>query len=83
VAGTITVAANGAFTFNPAPGYVGPAPAIAYVVKGSDGQTNPSELTIDVLPREGPSLQGGCRLGVGAKHRWGVECAISLAGCML
>jgi hypothetical protein len=52
VAGTITVAANGSYTFNPAPGYVGPAPAVAYVVKGSDGQTNPSELTIDVLPRE-------------------------------
>jgi hypothetical protein len=51
VAGTITVAANGSYTFTPAPGYVGPAPAIAYMVKASDGKTNPSELNIDVLPR--------------------------------
>lgn len=43
-------AANGTFTFIPAPGYVGPVSAIAYVVRGSGGQTNLSELTI-VLPR--------------------------------
>jgi len=59
VAGTITVAANGSYTFTPAPGYVGPAPAIAYVVKSSDGQTNPSELTLDVLPRECLAAAGG------------------------
>jgi hypothetical protein len=52
VAGTITVAANGSYTFTPAPDYVGPVPAISYTVKGSDGQANPSELTLDVLPRE-------------------------------
>jgi hypothetical protein len=51
-AGTITVAASGAFVFTPAPGYVGPVPAVAYTVKGADGTTNPSELTLDVLPRE-------------------------------
>jgi hypothetical protein len=55
VAGTITVAASGAYTFTPAPGYVGPVPAVAYAVKSSDGQpANPSELTLDVLPRELP-----------------------------
>jgi hypothetical protein len=71
VAGTITVAASGAFVFTPAPGYVGPAPAIAYVVKASDGKTNPSELTIDVLPRECPQqgAHGCCGLCASAAGR--------------
>ena len=78
VAGTITVAANGAYTFSPAPGYVGPAPAVAYVVKASDGQTNPSELTLDVLPRE--CLAAAHRVCVGVSDA--CECLHAAAGCL-
>lgn len=57
--GTLSVSSNGAWTFTPAPGYVGPAPVVTYTVASSDGQTNPSTLTLDVLPRKLP-LQPKC-----------------------
>lgn len=49
-AGTLVVRANGDVTFTPAPGFTGPVPEILTTVKSSDGQTNPSSLSINVLP---------------------------------
>ena len=67
VTGTLVVQPTGVFTFTPAPGYVGPAPAITYSVRGSDGQANPSQLTIDVLPRR-PSKHASLKECFAAMH---------------
>lgn len=48
--GTVTLAADGSYTFTPAPGYVGPVPVVDAYLQRSDGQTAASSLTIDVLP---------------------------------
>jgi hypothetical protein len=48
--GTLLLSPSGNYTFTPAPGYVGPAPAVTYTVRSSDGQTDVSALNIDVLP---------------------------------
>lgn len=47
--GSIEVAPDGTVTFTPAPGYIGPVPAVTYTVASSDGQINRSTLTIDVV----------------------------------
>jgi len=53
--GMLDLLPNGTFTFVPEPGYVGPVPTVTYTVAGSDGQTNPSAINIDV---EVPSIVG-------------------------
>lgn len=50
--GTITMQPSGAYTFTPAPGYVGPVPAINLYLKSTDSSTAVSSLTIDVIPGE-------------------------------
>ena len=50
--GTLTVAADGSYTFDPVDGYIGPAPAVNVYSKDSKGQTAVSSLTVDVLPGE-------------------------------
>jgi hypothetical protein len=50
--GTLTVAADGTYTFDPVDGYIGPTPAINVYSKASNGQTAVSSLTLDVLPGE-------------------------------
>ena len=51
--GTLSLQANGAFTFTPASAYTrGPAPAINVYSKTSAGQTGVSLLTLDVAPGE-------------------------------
>ena len=51
--GTLTLLPSGAYTFVPAPNYMGPVPGINLNVRGSDGQTCVSSLTVDVIAREG------------------------------
>jgi hypothetical protein len=48
--GTLVLSSSGAYTFVPEPGYVGPTPAISVYSKNSNGVTDVSSLTIDVLP---------------------------------
>lgn len=50
VAGALSLKSDGAYTFTPAPGEVGSAPAINVFLKSSDGQTATSSLTLNVLP---------------------------------
>ena len=50
--GTLVMQADGAYTFVPVPGYVGPTPAIDVYSKDSNGQTAVSSLTIDVAACE-------------------------------
>jgi hypothetical protein len=52
--GSLTMAANGAYTFDPVPGYVGPVPSIDVYSKPSVGPATVSALTLDVLPRKPP-----------------------------
>jgi hypothetical protein len=51
--GTITISSSGAYTFDPADGFIGPTPAINLYSKTADGAaTAVSSLTIDVLASE-------------------------------
>ena len=50
--GTIVVLANGTTTFTPAPRFSGTVPLVSYTVASSDGQTDPSVLSITVTPGE-------------------------------
>jgi CshA-type fibril repeat protein len=50
--GTVTIAADGSYTFDPVDGYIGPAPAVNVYSKTSTGATAVSSLTLDVLPGE-------------------------------
>jgi hypothetical protein len=50
--GTLSLQANGAYTFTPSPGYVGPAPTVTVYSKTSGGQTGVSSLTLEVQPCE-------------------------------
>ena len=59
--GTLTLASNGAYIFDPVDGYIGPAPAVNVYSKDSNGQTAVSSLTIDVLP--GGQVAGAMLLG--------------------
>ena len=48
--GTLVLQSNGDYTFDPVPGYIGPTPAISVYSRNSNGVTDVSSLTIDVLP---------------------------------
>ena len=48
--GTITVRADGSYTFDPVDGYIGPVPAVNVYEQASNGQTAVSTLTLDVVP---------------------------------
>jgi hypothetical protein len=61
--GTIVVLADGTTTYTPAPGFSGVVPTVSYVVRSSDGQTDPSTLNITVVP--GERRPGTCRRGCG------------------
>lgn len=50
--GTLTIAANGAYTFDPVDGYLGPSPAVNVYSKTPTGQTAVSSVTFDVLAGE-------------------------------
>lgn len=52
--GTLTVAADGSYTFDPVDGYVGPVPTVNVYEKASNGQTAISTLTLNVVPGEAP-----------------------------
>lgn len=52
VVGSFEVRPDGVFTFTPAPGYIGPVPSLSYTVAGSDGRTDASTLSIDVVNSE-------------------------------
>lgn len=48
IVGSVVVLPNGSVTFEPSVGFAGQVPAIIYDVASSDGQFNPSALTITV-----------------------------------
>jgi hypothetical protein len=48
--GTLAIAADGSYTFDPVDGYIGPTPAVNVYSQASNGQTAVSSLTVDVLP---------------------------------
>lgn len=50
--GTLTVASNGDYAFDPVEGYMGPVPAINIYSKTSGGLKTVSGLTIDMVARE-------------------------------
>jgi hypothetical protein len=50
--GTLAIAADGSYTFDPVDGYIGPTPAISVYSKNSNGQTAVSAITLDVLAGE-------------------------------
>jgi hypothetical protein len=50
--GTLTLAADGTYVFDPVDGYVGPVPVVNVYEKSSNGQTAISTLTLDVVPGE-------------------------------
>jgi hypothetical protein len=50
--GTIVVMPDGTTTYTPAPGFTGTVPTVSYVVRSSDGQTDPSTLIITVVAGE-------------------------------
>ena len=50
--GTLTMAASGAYTFDPVDGFIGPVPAINVYSQTSDGLKTVGGLTIDVVARE-------------------------------
>jgi hypothetical protein len=56
--GTLTVLADGSYTFDPVDGYIGPTPAINVYSKASNGQTAVSSLTVDVLPCKAACMHG-------------------------
>ena len=54
--GTLVIAADGSYTFDPVDGYLGPTPAVNVYSKASSGQTAVSSLTLDVLPGKPGSI---------------------------
>ncbi len=48
--GTLTLNANGTFTFAPDPAFLGPVPQVSYVAIDASGQTASSTLTITITP---------------------------------
>lgn len=55
LAGMLSILRSGAFTFSPAPGFVGPVPPVSVAVASTDGQLEVATLTITVnsLLRDG------------------------------
>ncbi|MDG2616960.1 DUF4347 domain-containing protein, partial [Thermoleptolyngbya sichuanensis XZ-Cy5] len=62
--GTLTINANGTFTFTPAPNYNGPVPPVSYVVSDGNGGTDTSTLSITVTPVNDPPIDGDETLSV-------------------
>jgi CshA-type fibril repeat protein len=62
--GTLTINANGTFTFTPAPNYNGPVPPVSYVVSDGNGGTDTSTLSITVTPVNDPPVDGNETLSV-------------------
>ena len=50
--GTLAIAANGTYTFDPVDSYIGPVPGISVYEKTSTGLTAVGGLTLDVVPCE-------------------------------
>ena len=58
--GTLTMATDGTYTFDPAPGYVGPVPSVNVYTATSGGQTAISTLTLDIVPGRLDASTTGC-----------------------
>ncbi|OOG87913.1 hypothetical protein B0E41_03070, partial [Hydrogenophaga sp. A37] len=57
--GTLTVNADGSYTFDPLPTFVGSVPAMVYTLSDGDGATDTATLSLTVEPlSETPSLVG-------------------------
>ncbi|MFY0731928.1 retention module-containing protein [Pseudomonas sp. NFX15] len=54
--GTLVIAANGAYTFNPANNYNGTVPTVTYTVTDGLGPNDTSTLNISVTPVDDPSV---------------------------
>ena len=52
--GTLVLQANGNYTFDPVPDYLGPAPAVNVYSRNSNGQAAVSSLTLDVVGGQYP-----------------------------
>lgn len=70
-AGSLTVLPTGNLTFTPAAGFQGQVPAITYTVASSDGQTNPSALTVVVQPGALHPLSNEAAVRVWSHHGMG------------
>ncbi len=56
--GTLTMQANGAYTFTPVQHYSGTVPSVSYVMRDGDGYESSSTLTLNVTPvTDAPTLQ--------------------------
>ncbi|BAU40646.1 cadherin-like domain-containing protein [Leptolyngbya sp. O-77] len=62
--GTLTIEADGTFTFIPVTGYVGPVPTVTYTVMDSRETTDDSTLSITVTPSNSAPLDGNETLSV-------------------
>jgi VCBS repeat-containing protein len=54
--GTITINADGSYSFAPAANYVGPIPVITYTVSDGAGGTDTSTLTLAIVPVNDPPV---------------------------
>ncbi|WP_158219478.1 Ig-like domain-containing protein [Synechococcus sp. BO 8801] len=54
--GSLTIAANGSYSFTPAANYNGPVPLISYVVTDGSGLNDSSTLSITVTPTNDPPV---------------------------
>ena len=52
--GTLTIAANGNYTFTPAPNYNGAVPVATYTVRDPSGLTDTATLTLTITPVDDP-----------------------------
>ena len=50
--GKLSMKSDGSYVFEPAPGYIGPAPAVSVYLESSEKQTAVSALSLEVLPSE-------------------------------
>ena len=56
--GTITINADGSYSFTPEPNYTGPIPLITYTVSDGAGGTDTSTLTLTMVPVNDPPVDG-------------------------
>lgn len=56
--GTITVNADGSYSFVPAANYAGPIPVVTYTVSDGAGGTDTSTLTLNMVPVNDPPVDG-------------------------
>jgi len=54
--GSLTIAANGSYSFSPAANYNGPVPLVTYVVTDGSGTNDTSTLSITVTPVDDPPV---------------------------